>query len=179
MMKTKVFIFLLIICSALLAVVLFFRSMQSRSEVYNYLPQLKSHELKNIKVKKIYADPSYLVPYNVLMTFKSDDKTIIEELGLKTIEAVDTIKLKKSSWVEEYNLYFSMNSVNAVRYPSIKKQIDDIRWWEIVQCSLNYAAPYFDSNDNKSIVAFNQKNNGRIICCRKGNVYFILIECWG
>ena len=177
-MKTSIFISLIIIGGILFAF-LYLPAMQSRSEVYHYLPQLKNHDLHNIKIKKIYADQSYLVPYNVLISFETDAQSVIQDLGLKNVEAVDTSVLKSLSWVEEYDLYFSMYSINAVRYVSIKKQIEDVKWWEIQQCYKNYVSPYFDSNDNRSTVFFGKKNNGRVVCCKNDKTYFLLIECWG
>jgi len=177
-MKVRIFIFLIIIGGVVFAF-LYLPGMQNRSEVYRYLPQLKNHDLRNVKVEKIYADPSYLVPYSVLVSFESDAQSIIQELGLKNMETVDTSVLKSTSWVEEYDLYFSMYSINAVRYVSIKKQIEDIKWWQMQQCYKNYASPYLDSNNKKSTVLFGKKNNGRVVCCKKEKTYFLLIECWG
>jgi len=60
-MKASIFIFLIIIGGVLFAF-LYLPGMQNRSEVYRYLPQLQNHDLHYVKVEKIYADPSYLVP---------------------------------------------------------------------------------------------------------------------
>jgi hypothetical protein len=177
-MKVKYLISLLAISGILLIAFLCIIGRQNKIEIYSYLPELEKHELHNVKIKKIYADPSYVYPYSVVMNFDSDDKAIIQLLGLKNVETIDTTALKRSSWIEEYDLYFSMNSVNAVRYPSIQKKLDGIDWWKVNECSHNYAAPFLDSDDKKNIVGFNQRNNGRIVCCKNKTAYFILLECW-
>ena len=167
------------IISGILLAFLYLPSMQSRSEVYRYLPQLQNHDLHNVKVEKIYADPSYLVPYSILVSFESDAQSIIQELGLKNMKTVDTSVLKSTLWVEEYDLYFSMYSINATRYASIKNQMEDVKWWQTQQCYENYASPYLDGKNKRSAVVFGKKNNGRVVCCKKGKTYFLLIECWG
>jgi len=175
-MKTRIFIMIL---SGILFAFLYLPGMQSRSEVYRYLPQLQNHDLHNLKVEKIYADPSYIVPYSILVSFESDAQSIIQELGLKNMETVDTSVLKSTSWVEEYDLYFCMYGLNITGNASIKNQIGDVKWCKMQKCYENYASPYLDGNNKRSTVVFGKKNNGRVVCCKKGKTYFLLIECWG
>lgn len=153
--------------------------MQNVTTLYYYLPQLQGSNVYEVRSKKIYADPSYLTPYNVLISFKSEAQNVIEGLGLKQAHSVDTSVLKATTWIEEYRLYFMMQSVNALRYNSIENEAKKIKWWKVVDCTNNYAAPYFDKDAIRGVVGFGQKNNGRIACCRRGNTYYILIECWG
>lgn len=177
--KTKFFLGVLILALIVSFAFLYIGKMQRKADVYDFLPQLRSYNLYDVRFEKIYADPSYTVPYNVLISFKEDTQNVFEGLGLKDVHTVDTATLKKAAWVEEYRLYFTMYSINAIRYKSIANDIKAIKWWNIAGCNNNYAAPYFDKNNKKGVVSFGQKNNGRVVCCRRGNVYYILIECWG
>lgn len=153
--------------------------MKSESEAYDFLPELKKSNLNDVKFKKIFADPSYLVPYNVLISFKTDKKNILESLGLKKINDVDTNVLRTDTWIEEYRLYFTMQSVNGGRYKSMENEAKEIRWWNLIDSAKVFAAPYIDKSNVKRIVKFGEKNNGRIGCCKIGDTYFVLIECWG
>lgn len=151
----------------------------SKTELYKYLPQLRKYDLYDVNIKKIYADASYKIPYNLLISFKSNTENIFEDLGLKNLHMVDTIKLRKSIWIEEYDIYFTMKSLNAIRYKSIKDEEKGIKWWKVINCINNYAAPYIDKGNERRIVQFGEQNNGRVVCCKTNNTYYLLIECWG
>lgn len=152
---------------------------KAKSELYKYLPALIEYKVRNIKVKKIYADASYKMPYILLISFKSQDHLILKSLGLKNVQMVDTLVLKISTWPDEYDLYFTMHSLNALRYRSIKDEQDHIRWWKVGDCKNIYAAPYVDKMNRRRIVKFGEKKNGRIAGCKLVNNYYVLIECWG
>lgn len=179
MSKGKFFIGFFIFIVVVLFTFYFIEKMQPKKEVYSYLPQLSKFNLYDVKFEKIYADPSYTIPYNVLISFKTDTQNLFSALGLIDIHTVDTSILRSASWVEEYKLYFTMSSINAVRYTSIENKANSIKWWNVRDCNDNYAAPYSDMDNKRKIVTVGQKNNGRIVCCKIGKVYYILIEVWG
>ena len=179
MQKFKVYTASIVFIFILSVVIFQIQEHHSRSQLYKYLPKLKNYDLYDIKFRKMYPDPNYKIPYNLLVTFKSGNKNIIKELGLENIQKIDTNLLKKSTWMQEYRLYFTMQSLNGTRYKTLEDETKSIKWWKVRDCNNNYAAPYIDKDNIRQIVKFGELHNGRIVCCQRGKLYYLLIECWG
>jgi len=183
MSKIKVIVFVCAILLIIYAAFFFLNKMQNQNNTFGYIPELQEFSIYDIKFKKIYADPSFIIPYNILISFRVDLKNsdkIIEKLGLKNNLNIDTVVLKSETWIDEYRLYFTMSSINAIRYKSIQNEVKKISWWKLnEEYNNNYASPYLDQNGKRGVVNFGEKNNGRITCYRDRNLFYLLIECWG
>lgn len=152
---------------------------QTKTEIYYYLPQLKKYHLYDVKFKKIYATQNYKIPYDVLIFFKSDEIGVVESLELREKINIDTAELKSYTWPIEFKLYFTMKSVNSSRYESLVEEERNIEWWKINESAKKFASSFLDSGHKKNIVNYSQNKNGRIVCFKDGNSYYLLIECWG
>jgi|GEM_PF-3664983 len=157
---------------------------QAKNDVLLYLPSLKDVPITNARFIKLYADPSYVTPYNVLLRFKVNPQknkgvNVVERLGLKSPLKVDSVLLKETTLVDEYKYYFTPFGINFLRIESIKRQQNKVRWWNGGDCHEIFASPYLDKNNKKQVVNFGESNNGRIFCCQNGDTYYILIECRG
>jgi len=179
MSRIKIIVFWILIVFTTSLLVYYFIDKGENEKLYNYIPSLSNYSVKHVKTKKILGDPSYLKPYDMIISFESEDSNISKLLGLKSREELDTSELKSKMSNIEYKNYFSLNGVNASRFNSIARGISDLKWWNPGNCNDATVAPYLDDGINKKIVDFGQNKNGKITCCRFGHIYYILIECWG
>lgn len=162
------------------------RNASDNSQINQCLPEIKSCSFDSILYKKVYADPSYRIPYNIYMRLNIDDslkRKIISLLLLKSKKENDNSLLRSLTTSTEYNNYFKINSINAIRYDNLAKESQQIKWWTVDTIWNKeqdiYAASYFDDGNIKKAGCGNDRKNGRIVCCFKDRYCFILIECWG
>lgn len=174
--------FLSVVLSLTLAVFVFAMcSKEDKMDVTEYLPVLKKYDVQDIKCIKVLSDPSYLKPYSVFISFKTNkSEQLLNELLLKQISEVDTVQLKNKTWLDVYKLYFTLDCINASRYKSMQEEINKIDWWNRkVTKGTVYAGSYYDDDKIKQSVAFGNKSNGRISFVNVDNTVYILIDCWG
>lgn len=144
----------------------------------SYIPELKDKHLTNIKIVQIKSDHSYRIPYLILVQFRCTKVNIFQLLNLKTSTEVDSSTIRKM-WIDERKVFFEMNSLNAMRFWKIEKELLRLKWRPPSGCSEVMASPYNDSKHLKHIVSFGDWYNGRVACCQVDGLYYLLIECWG
>jgi len=153
-------------------------------KLHYYLPLINDKKVSDLKFKKILSDPSYDQPYNIYISYEiNEDVTnekIIKDLGLNNIANSDIVELRRNTWKEEYDIFFSMQSLNSRRNTSLLSKEREISWWRpTIQSKIVNAYFFFDDLKSSKPVGFDKRHNGRIVISRNDGRLYILIESWG
>ena len=185
-MKSKLLIFILAAVLIIVVLWMFFKQPDNTSQVYYYLPELKGKHVEDLKYRKLLSDPSYNQPYNIYVSFKVDSNTtneeLIADLGISKINDSDTSSLRQKTGVKEYEMFFTMQSVNCSRNSTLLAQQKEIDWWNSMEnggVNVMVAGFLFDDLKTCKFVDFNSRHNGRIACCRYNGRLYVFIESWG
>lgn len=166
-----------------LAACLFFGCNNSKEQAEVYVNKLNKYPIQDVSYKKILRDPSYNYPYNVYIKFSMDSSYIlklIKDLELVKSFAEDSSDFKRYMPRDEYDLFFTMSSINNSRSSLGKETEDEMSWWSFKEISSGtvYASAYKDSIGVKKVVPFNENFNGRLALTSYKSDIYILIECW-
>jgi hypothetical protein len=170
--RQLIFVLLVFICSC----------NNNKYEMLSYLVAMKNYDSYDVSIKKVFVDPSYNFPYNVYIKVsvpKNSHEQLIKDLGLIIRNEIDTMAIKSLTNNDEYQLYFTMKSINKSRNSSLQEAEKNIVWWPQNFESTIFAGSYLDTGKERKPVWFNQKRNGRIVASIKGDTIYFLIECWG
>ncbi len=149
--------------------------------IKRYIPVLIGLPLSEVKIKKVASDPSYFKPYNVYLRFKADrtTKDFLRSTFQTYIENLDTNYLKIIFPPKEYEIYFSMRSINEVRDRNLANTAE---WWTKLRKTKGgniYVAPYFDNTKIGQLILNVREADGRLAFCVTEEYCYILIESWG
>ncbi|OJW31014.1 MAG: hypothetical protein BGO54_07580 [Sphingobacteriales bacterium 46-32] len=157
----------------------------SRKEVVSYIKELDRYPVENISVKKKLLDPSYNYPYSIYIKIKMDSlysDRLIYDLGLVRSFGEDSAAMKRYLPLDEYESFFTMNSINMERISSFRSADGSVSWWPFdikpILFLQVYSTAYKDSDGHKRVAQYKESHNGRLALARHKSYIYILIDCW-